>query len=138
MLSLFFLCCLPIFGLSVAHRLPYNQANIEDRTAMHDKIGVFIESLALSASQAQSLTSELEKDSNLGAFLGGSNHDPSGLITLACKTARACLGADSVETQPVNQTEVDANWLVMSGGQNLKTDRCDEGPKHAGSLRRAL
>ncbi|MCJ1348031.1 hypothetical protein MMC31_006262 [Peltigera leucophlebia] len=77
---------------------------------MHDKIGDFIDSIALYPSQAQSLTSELEKDSNVEAFLCGREHNPSALIILACKTARACLGADSIVTQPVNQTEVDNNW----------------------------
>ena len=70
-------------------------------------------------------------------FLLGSKHGPSGLITLACKTARASLGPDSAE-QPADQTEVDANWLVISSGQNEKADCCDEGPRHAGSLRLVL
>lgn len=130
--------CLYIFNLSFASQLFSHQANFQNRTVMHDKIGDFIDSIALYPSQAQSLNSELGKDSNLEAFLCGRKHSPSALIILACKTARACLGADSIVTQPVNQTEVDKNWLVLSSGYNLKTDHCDEGLRHAGSLRLVL
>ena len=80
---------------------------------MQDNIQAFVDSLALPTSLARSLVSRLQGDSNLEAFLNGKNHDSSGLVPLARLVVEACLGTDSVDTIPLNQTEVDANWFVI-------------------------
>ena len=77
-----------------------------------NSITSFIELLDLLSPQAQFLNSRLGGDSNLEAFLGGKDHEASVLIKLACLSADVCLGADSVETTPMNNTEVDSNWYV--------------------------
>ncbi|KAL9115567.1 MAG: hypothetical protein Q9187_007280 [Circinaria calcarea] len=77
---------------------------------MQAKIEAFVNSLNLPSSQGQLLTSKLEDNSNLAAFLNGKDSDASGLVSLACQSARLCSGPDSVDTVPLNQTTVDANW----------------------------
>ena len=84
------------------------------------KIATFVESLDIPSSQAEHLTARLNNDPNLEAFLNDKNHDTSKLIKLACLSAEICLGADSVDTTPVHQTEVDNNWSVniLESGRN--------------------
>lgn len=73
-------------------------------------IAAFIDDLALPSSQVQLLTSTLESNLDLSTFLGGTEHSQSGLVSLACFVAQEVLGAESVNTAPVDQTEIDANW----------------------------
>jgi hypothetical protein len=54
----------------------------------------FVDSLDLPSAQAQLLTRKLEGDPNLAAFLYGKAHDASGLIFLACQSAKTCLGGN--------------------------------------------
>ena len=84
---------------------------------MNTQSASLVNSLALPSSQAKAVTSKLENDSNLAAFLNGGSYVESGLVTLACYVLQACLGAASVDTTPVSPTEVDANWFVVSSAQ---------------------
>lgn len=77
---------------------------------MNERITTFINSLDLPSSRAQYLTLKLGHDSTLEAFLNGKERDASALLQLACFSAEICLGADSVDSSPVNHTEVDGNW----------------------------
>ena len=74
----------------------------------------FVGDLALPSSQTQLLISTLEGDCNLAAFLDGHDYLESGLISLACHVAQAILGSESVDTEPVDQTEVMLNWYVVA------------------------
>lgn len=85
---------------------------------MQARIEAVVNSLNIPSSQAQLLTSKLEDNANLAAFLNGKDYDASGLISLACQSAQLCLGSDSVDTIPLNQTTVDANWSVVLSAQN--------------------
>ena len=80
---------------------------------MHDKVEAFVASLNLPSSQSNPLIRKLEADSNLESYINGKDYDASVLVSLACLSAQECLGLNSVETTPVNQTEVDANWSVV-------------------------
>ena len=67
---------------------------------MQGKIQTFVESLQLVPSQNQALISQFES---------AQTGNGSTTIDLACQVARACLGPDSVATNHVKRTEVDAN-----------------------------
>lgn len=109
-----------------------HQLDMQTRDTMHHKIEAFIGSLDLPSSQAQILASKLEGDSNLAAFLDSKDYDSSDLISLACQSAQICLGADSVDTTPQNQTRGDANWsVVFSAQETPKANHHDEGLKPA-------
>ncbi|KAI4122337.1 MAG: hypothetical protein LQ338_005876 [Usnochroma carphineum] len=104
------LYCLFSLSIAVATSASSAQVNTQTMAVMHNKLEAFIQSLPLPPSQAQFLTSKLSADSNLDAFLNGKDHKSSALAFLACLSAQACLGPESVEVTPVDQTEVDANW----------------------------
>jgi len=104
----YILCSAPLFVVSSS---PCQLDTL--KRGIMDKITAFVDALDLPASPAQHLTSKLAGDSNLSAFLNGHHHSESLLLSLACYSAQACLGADSVDTKPANQTEVDANWSVV-------------------------
>ncbi|KAL9118079.1 MAG: hypothetical protein Q9187_005380 [Circinaria calcarea] len=87
-----------------------HQLDMQKQGMMQAKIEAFVNSPNLPSSQGQHLTSKLEDNSNLAAFLNGKDYDASGLVSLACQSARLCFGPDSVDTVPLNQTTVDANW----------------------------
>ena len=106
---------------------------------MHDNMQDFVDSLDLPSSQAQLLITKLERDPNLAAFLNGKDYDTAGLISLACQSAKLCLGVDSVDTTLLNQTKVNANWSVVSSARNCqKANQYDQGLKHAGLPLHAL
>lgn len=81
------------------------------------EIKAFVVSLDLPLSQAQDLTSKLEGDSNLAAFLRGKDYDASGLISLACQSAQTCFGDNSVDTTPVDQGTVEGTWSIVFSAQ---------------------
>lgn len=85
---------------------------------MNKNTSTFIESLDLPSPGTQSLATELGDDPSLEAFLNSKNHDKSALTRLACLSARLCLGADSVDTAPVNQSDADGNWFGHYPSQN--------------------
>lgn len=82
---------------------------------MRSKLQPFVDSLALPPPQAQSLSNQLDQDSNLAAFLSGKDYQSSLLLAVACLSIRASLGAESVDTIPINQTETEANWSAHLG-----------------------
>ena len=90
----------------------YSQ-KIQERRIMNERITRFINSLDLPLPQAQYLTLKLGHDSTLEVFLNGKEHDASALLQLACLSAEIGLGADSVDTTPVDHTEVESNWFVF-------------------------
>ena len=73
---------------------------------MQGNIQAFVQSLQLPSTQAPALISNLEAAHN-------GSEPTSSPVELACKAAQVCLGSGSVETTPVNLTEVDANWSVV-------------------------
>lgn len=77
---------------------------------MGDQIKAFISSFNLQSSQAQQLTSRLLGDSNLEAFLTGTDKSVSSSVLLACQTAQVLLGDGSVDTEPVNKSMNEGNW----------------------------
>jgi len=85
---------------------------------MSNNISAFVDGLSLPSSQAQSLTSKLESGSNLAAYLNGGTYLQSALVPHACYILQACLGTGSVDTAPVSQTEVDANWSAVLSPQS--------------------
>ena len=91
---------------------------MQQRSIVQDRIETFVGSLGIPHSQAQPLITKLGSDSNLTAFIKGKKYDASELIALACLSAQICLGADSVDTIPLNQSTVDANWSVTFTTQN--------------------
>ena len=111
MLQLPFFCCFLIITLTSAASSDAYDRHFHKRRIMNS-ITTFIESLEVPSSQAQHLAAGLGNDPNLESFLNGKDHDTSALIKLACLSAEICLGADSVDTTPVNTTEVDNNWSV--------------------------
>ena len=74
---------------------------------MSDKVQTFVLSLQLVPSQHEELITQLEDAQNDNGTTTASK------IQLACQVARASLGSGSVETKPVNHSEVDANWSVI-------------------------
>ena len=112
---------------------PYSpQAELEERANMQEKVQTFIQSLQLVPSQHVSLISQLEKAQIDNGSTASSN------TNLACQVARACLGPGSVATKPVNETEADANWLVIPYYFQVPNGNlCDKGLKHAGQRRHA-
>lgn len=80
---------------------------------MQGKIATFVDELHLPSSHSQELIGTLEGNSNLSAFLTSSDYVESGLVSLACSVAKTLIGAESVSTTPVNQTEVEGNWYVV-------------------------
>ena len=74
----------------------------------------FIDDLDLLAAQAQSVLRTLEADSNLASFLNGTDFLESGLVSLACNVAQTIFGAESVDTAPVEQTDVMLNWYIVA------------------------
>ncbi|KAL8981373.1 MAG: hypothetical protein Q9205_003823 [Flavoplaca limonia] len=106
MFGLRFLCCfLSIVGPALAASPPTT-----NRAFVQSKLQPFVNSLALPPPQAQLLSSKLDQDSNLAAFLGGKDYQSSFLLALSCLSIRATLGDSSVDTIPINQTETEANW----------------------------
>lgn len=84
-LVLYLVCiCATFAASSIPHQL-----DREKRDSMKE-IKAFVVSLDLPLSQAQDLTSKLESDPNLAAFLKGKDYDASGLISLACQSAQTC------------------------------------------------
>ena len=116
-----FVCYLHIITLASAASPDAGGRQIHKRGIMN-KIAPFVQSLDIPSSQAEHLTATLDHDPNLEACLKGKNYDTSSLVKLACLSAEVCLGADSVDTTPVNQTEVDNNWSVntLECGRELK------------------
>ncbi|KAL8870032.1 MAG: hypothetical protein Q9198_007731 [Flavoplaca austrocitrina] len=106
MFGLRYLCCfLSIIGPASAASPPTS-----NRASVQSKLQPFVNSLALPPPQAQLLSSKLDQDSNLAAFLSGKDYQSSFLLALSCLSIRATLGDNSVDTIPVNQTETEANW----------------------------
>lgn len=102
------LCCIfSIIGSALTASPPPT-----NRGFMQSKLQPFVDSLALPPPQAQSLSNKLDQDSNLAAFLSGKDYQSSLLLAVACLSIRASLGAESVDTIPINQTETEANWLA--------------------------
>ena len=105
---------------------------------MQSKLQPFVDSLALPPPQAHSLSSQLTRDANLAAFLSGKDYQSSLVLVVACLSIRASLGAESVDTIPINQTETEANWFADIGltyHQNTEYmftgHRAVGGPQHA-------
>ena len=99
-------------AFSPAHRIDIHARAIMQTQA---NIEAFIQSLQLASSPAQALVSKLQaaQDSN-----GNTTYSATGL---ACLVAQAALEAESVETKPVNQTEVESNWSVALDVSNFQT-----------------
>ncbi|KAI4226686.1 MAG: hypothetical protein L6R36_002999 [Xanthoria steineri] len=101
----FLCCCFSIIGSALTASPPPT-----NRVLVQSKLQPFVNSLALPPTQAQSLSNKLVQDSNLGAFLSGKDYQSSLLLVVACLSIQASLGAESVDTIPINQTETEANW----------------------------
>ncbi|KAL8730884.1 MAG: hypothetical protein Q9166_003811 [cf. Caloplaca sp. 2 TL-2023] len=109
MIGIHLLCCYLSYGIAwTASAPPTNVLSMQTQGIV--QLQPFVDSLALPPPQAQSLTSKLGKDSNFAAFLSGKDYKPSALLVLACLSIQASLGDESVDTLPLNQTVVDANW----------------------------
>ena len=80
------------------------------RATMQDSLTDFIDSLALPSSQGNSLTTQLTNDPHVAAYLNGSSLDPSLLVSAACQALQMSIGVDSVESEPLEKADVDANW----------------------------
>ncbi|KAI9687377.1 MAG: hypothetical protein M1822_002420 [Bathelium mastoideum] len=76
---------------------------------MSANLETLAESLQLSPTQAHSLTSNLSSDSDFAAFLAGDDYDA---VSLSCVAAKTVLDHDSVDTKPLNVSNVDVNWLA--------------------------
>ena len=95
------------FSTTFATGIPPQNFDLDERATMQGQIPTFLESLQLVPSQHQDLISQLESAQTVSC-----NTNFSG-VGLACRGARASLGSESVATKPANQTEADANWLVV-------------------------
>ena len=112
--------------------ITFAAAPLEVQATMQDKVHSFVQSLQLVPSQNQSLISQLESAQNSNGRTTASG------IDLACQVAQACLGPGSVETKPVNQTKVDANWSVIPQYSELpNANHSDEGLKRVGQRHHA-
>ncbi|KAL9636811.1 MAG: hypothetical protein Q9204_002111 [Flavoplaca sp. TL-2023a] len=130
MFGLRFLCCfLSIIGPALAASPPTT-----NHAFVQSKLQPFVNSLALPPPQAQLLSSKLDQDSNLAAFLSGKDYQSSFLLALSCLSIRATLGDNSVDTIPVNQTETEANWSQAC----WRSPTCVVFPSSAQDVSRAL
>ncbi|KAL8733402.1 MAG: hypothetical protein Q9181_003610 [Wetmoreana brouardii] len=99
-------CCLLCFAIAItiAAASHLSRFGIEQRVTMQDNTEAFVQSLDLAPSQAQDLISDLK-----GAQ-ASNDRTLSGQVRLACTAAKAALGPESVEIEPVSQDLVDAHW----------------------------
>lgn len=76
----FVLCAVTTFVASIS----LQQTDKSKTGNMNNNISAFVDGLSLPSSQAQSLTSKLESDSNLAAYLNGGTYLQSALVPHAC------------------------------------------------------
>lgn len=67
---------------------------------MPESFEIFVESLGLRPAEAANLEAELARESQTNA------------TSPVCIVAQRILGSEVVDTAPLNQTAVDANWCV--------------------------
>jgi hypothetical protein len=63
------------------------------------KFSSFAQRLGLSTANTRTLAAQYAKAG-----------DPVAILNIACLTAQGVLGTENVDTSPLNQTTVDANW----------------------------
>ncbi|KAF2688556.1 FAD linked oxidase-like protein [Lentithecium fluviatile CBS 122367] len=77
---------------------------------MEPQIQSFVDSLAVPATQAESVERVLNKDPNVAAFLKGESWAAAALTATACASLKVILGEGKVDTKPVNQATANENW----------------------------
>ena len=102
-------------GASTANilRREINDYPLESRSPinMAATIQSFVKSLGLSSSAAQSLTTNLEAVPDYIAFLNGQNYSA---VSLSCVAATTLLEKNTVNLPPLNTSNVDINWSVIT------------------------
>ncbi len=112
---------------------------------MASPVAEFIDSLLLPEAQGAVLKSQLAPDPEITAFLEGRDTAPASRTSSACLVAQVALGAESVDTAPLNQSNVKINWSVSIHGCTEVAEKKDGRPfngcigrMHAGSNPPAL
>lgn len=86
---------------------------------MPQSLELFVESLWLPSSDAEHLMSALARNTE------------ASMLSQACTAAQLLLGSDIVNTPPVKQSTVDANWFVPFLDEYEKRINKSTGLKHA-------
>ncbi|KAK3314358.1 putative 6-hydroxy-D-nicotine oxidase [Apodospora peruviana] len=77
---------------------------------MAKSLDTLVNSLHLSARDGSNLKESLAVSPNIVSFLEGKDNSSSIAVNLACLAATVVLGSNVVDTTPLNQSQVDANW----------------------------
>jgi hypothetical protein len=79
---------------------------------MDSKLRTFVQSLEISAQQAQAVLQRLENDECIADYLENKRFDAFKLISAACQSLKLALGEEQVKTSPVDAALVEQSWFV--------------------------